>query len=64
MKQKSVVTGLIVFAIVSMTVLNIVCKAASLLIWDWWWVISPLWVGIIMFVGFVWSVSIVERKTK
>lgn len=36
-----------------LTVLFIGLKLAGIITWSWLWVLSPLWIGAIIFIGFL-----------
>jgi len=33
-----------------LTIVFIVLKLTGTITWSWWWVLSPLWIGIILFI--------------
>lgn len=37
----------------ALTIAFIVLKLTGVITWSWWWVLSPLWIGFILFVVFV-----------
>lgn len=40
------------FFISLLTVLFIGLKLVGSITWSWWWVLSPLWVGFLLFIAF------------
>ena len=54
----------------ALTILFIALKLTKVILWSWWWVLSPLWisaaavaviVGLMLFVAFI-SVTVEERR--
>ena len=43
-------------------VVFIVLKLVGVINWSWWWVLSPLWISIIIAIILVVVVCIMERK--
>jgi len=35
-----------------LTIVFITLKLCNVITWSWWWVLSPLWIGLAIFVGF------------
>ena len=36
-----------------LTVAFIVLKLTSVITWSWWWVLSPLWISLLLVVGII-----------
>jgi len=37
----------------TLTTIFIVLRLFNLIDWSWWWVLSPIWISILLFVGFI-----------
>jgi len=37
----------------TLTTIFIVLRILNLIDWSWWWVLSPIWISILLFVGFI-----------
>lgn len=36
-----------------LTIVFIILKLCNVISWSWWWVLSPLWIGLIITVGLI-----------
>lgn len=42
-----------------LTIVFIVLKLCGVITWSWWWVLSPIWISILMVFAFLFVVGIV-----
>lgn len=45
-----------------LTVVFIVLKLCKVITWSWWWVLSPLWIGMILTVILILIVVFLSKK--
>jgi hypothetical protein len=53
----------------ALAILFIALKLTNVIDWDWWWVLSPLWIGfglvVLIFVGVfgvIWTAALIEER--
>lgn len=59
MENKSSSKGLGVDII--LTIVFVVLKLCGVIDWSWWWVLSPLWIGLALFVVLVVIIVIINE---
>lgn len=37
----------------TLTIIFIVLRLLNLIDWSWWWVLSPIWISALLFIGFI-----------
>lgn len=37
----------------TVTTIFVVLRLLNVIDWSWWWVLSPLWISILLFIGFI-----------
>jgi len=37
----------------TLTIIFIVLRLVNVIDWSWWWVLSPIWISALLFVGFI-----------
>lgn len=49
-----------------LTIAFIVLKLTKVIDWSWWWVLSPLWIGVVLFIVlgilFILFMSVIQNK--
>ena len=50
------------FFVSMLTVAFIVLKLTGVINWSWWWVLSPLWIGLLIAIPFVILLVIIQRR--
>ena len=42
----------------------IVLKLVGAISWSWWWVLSPLWIPLVVLAIFLFVIYLIDKKTK
>ena len=45
-----------------LTLLFVVLKLTNNIDWSWWWVLSPLWINLIIVIAFLWLFTIAAKN--
>ena len=45
----------------ALTVLFIALKLCEVISWSWWWVLSPMWIGVILIAFFVILLHVLDK---
>ncbi len=46
-----------------LTIIFVIAKILGLIDWSWWWVFSPLWIGMIFFIIIIFGLVWIDRSS-